>query len=125
MASFLDIAKSMIVNPRYRYMYDAGLTYMIQDVSRDIESLRNGQEINYVPYTGSYLAFYLNLLYREGNYTQELRNFIEYVVGPSWVDTTSVDIIVWLEVWVITEMERIKLRILESQYENEIRAAML
>ena len=118
--SFTDIAKAMNVNPRFEYRYD---THLVQDLTRDIELLRAGQDVTYTPYTGSNLAFYLNLLYlRSNHYTQDLLHFIQHVVGLHWYQQPATEIIILLEVWVVKEMERSRLRLLEEQYENVIRA---
>ena len=118
--SFTDIAKAMNVNPRFEYRYD---THLVQDLTRDIELLRAGQDVTYTPYTGSNLAFYLNLLYlRSNHYTQDLLHLIQHVVGLHWYQQPATEIIILLEVWVVKEMERSRLRLLEEQYENVIRA---
>jgi hypothetical protein len=118
--SFTDVAKAMNVNPQFEYRYDI---HLIQDLTRDIELLRAGQDVNYTPYSGSNLAFYLNLLYLKSNhYTQDFLQFVQHVVGLYWYQQTATEIIILLEVWVVKEMERSKLRLLEEQYENVIRA---
>ena len=120
----MDIAKEM-VNPQFEYRYDIGLRYLAQDLTRDIELLRVGQDVTYIPYSGSNLAFYLNMLYQRSNhYTKDLLHFIQHVVGLYWYQQPATEIIILLEVWVVKEMERTKLRMLEEQYEHEIRAAM-
>jgi hypothetical protein len=123
--SFNDIAKEMNVNPQFEYRYTIGLQHLARDLTRDIELLRGGQGVTYIPYSGSNLAFYLNMLYRRSNhYTQDLLHFIQHVVGLHWYQQSSAEIIILLEVWVVKEMERSRLRMLEEQYENVIRAAM-
>lgn len=123
--SFNDIAKEMNVNPQFEYRYTIGLQHLARDLTRDIELLRGGQDVMYIPYSGSNLAFYLNMLYRQSNhYTQDLLHFIQHVVGLHWYQQSSAEIIILLEVWVVKEMERSRLRMLEEQYENVIRAAM-
>jgi hypothetical protein len=123
--SFNDIAKEMNVNPQFEYRYTIGLQHLARDLTRDIELLRGGQDVMYIPYSGSNLAFYLNMLYRRSNhYTQDLLHFIQHVVGLHWYQQSSAEIIILLEVWVVKEMERSRLRMLEEQYENVIRAAM-
>lgn len=123
--SFNDIAKEMNVNPQFEYRYPIGLQHLARDLTRDIELLRGGQHVMYIPYSGSNLAFYLNMLYRKSNhYTQDLLHFIQHVVGLHWYQQSSAEIIILLEVWVVKEMERSRLRMLEEQYENVIRAAM-
>jgi hypothetical protein len=123
--SFNDIAKEMNVNPQFEYRYTIGLQHLARDLTRDIELLRGGQDVMYIPYSGSNLAFYLNMLYRKSNhYTQDLLHFIQHVVGLHWYQQSSAEIIILLEVWVVKEMERSRLRMLEEQYENVIRAAM-
>ena len=118
----MDIAKEM-VNPQFEYRYDIGLRYLVQDLTRDIELLRVGQDVTYIPYSGSNLAFYLNMLYRRSNhYTEDLLQFIQHVVGLYWYQKPATEIIILLEVWVVKEMERSRLRLLEEQYENVIRA---
>ena len=125
MVSFSDVAKGLLAEPTFVYNYDAGLLYLEEHVSRDLTNIRDGGQIVYTPYTGSNLAFYLNLLYRQSTtlFTRNFTEFIEMVI-PTWRDKSSRDIIIQLEVWVITEMERIKLRKLEFQYESVIRLAL-
>ena len=123
--SFNDIAKAMNVNPRFEYRYAIGLQHLTHDLTRDIELLREGNEVTYTPYSGSNLAFYLNMLYRQStDYTRDLLQFIQHVIGLYWYQQSSTEIIILLEVWVVKEMERSKLRMLEEQYEDEIREAM-
>jgi hypothetical protein len=123
--SFSDVAKEMNVNPHFEYRYDIGLQHLAIDLTRDIELLRAGQDVTYTPYSGSNLAFYLNMLYRRSNhYTQDLLQFIQHVIGLYWYQQPATEIIILLEVWVVKEMERTKLRLLEEQYEQVIREAM-
>ena len=123
--SFNDTAKELNVSPQFEYRYTIGLQHLARDLTRDIELLRGGQDVMYIPYSGSNLAFYLNMLYRQSNhYTQDLLHFIQHVVGLHWYQQSSAEIIILLEVWVVKEMERSRLRMLEEQYENVIRAAM-
>jgi len=123
--SFNDVAKSMIVNPNFEYRYGIGLQHLAIDLTRDIELLRGGQDVIYTPYSGSNLAFYLNMLYCQStDYSHDLLHFIQHVMGLYWYQQPATEIIILLEVWVVKEMERTKLRMLEEQYEHEIRAAM-
>jgi len=123
--SFTDVAKAMNVNTHFEYRYAIGLQHLAIDLTRDIELLRGGNSVTYTPYTGSNLAFYLNMLYRQStDYSRDLLHFIQHVMGLYWYQQTATEIIILLEVWVVKEMERSKLRMLEEQYEHEIREAM-
>ena len=125
MASYTDLTKGLLGNLTFTYRYDVGFHYFEPRFSQDIETIRNGQDIVYTPYAGTNLAFYLNLLYRQSatQFTLNFTRFVEMFV-PTWRDLSSIEIMIQLEVWVITETERHKLRILESQYENAIRTAL-
>lgn len=123
--SFSDVAKAMNLNPHFEYRYDIGLQHLAVNLTRDIELLRGGQDVTYTPYSGSNLAFYLNMLHRRSNdYTRDLLQFIQHVVGLHWYQQPATEIIILLEVWVVKEMERTKLQLLEEQYEHAIREAM-
>ncbi len=124
MPEFLDIAKSL-VNPTFTYPYDMGMHHTNFQLSTQYLILRDGGQLEYTPYAGTNLAFFLNVLYRQSpsNFTANITQFIDMVL-PTWREKTSMEITIQLELWVITEMGRANLRMLESQYENAIRVAV-
>jgi hypothetical protein len=126
MSQFIDLAAELNGQPQFIYPYNIGLQYMVTCLSPQIELLRLGQDVVYSTYEGSILAFYLNSLYRQStHYSTDLLHFIQIAVGLYWYQKTATDIIILLEVWVITEMERAKIRMMEKQYEKEIRDALI
>jgi len=124
MPDFTDIAKAL-VNPTFTYMYDLGMHHICNQLSPQFIILSDGGELEYTPYAGTNLAFYLNRLYRQspGNFTENFKEFLN-MVCRTWREMSDMEITIQLEIWVITEMERNKLRILESQYERVIREAV-
>jgi hypothetical protein len=125
MPSFSDIAKALVNPSYYTHPYDIGLQYLNLHIEPHYQILRDGGEIVYLPYAGTPLGFFLNILYRQSpeNFTTNFKDFVS-IAYPSWHDKPSTEITIQLELWVITETERARLRMIEAQYEQAIRRAI-
>ena len=120
--SLHDIAKDLLDLTIPASMYDVGL----HEFEPFLKALKEGQRILYVPFLSqSWLAHYLNKVYTYS--TEFWYDFIELlhlVIGTYWYRESNHDIIARLEMWVIHEIETLKMNKMKEQWERIIRNSL-